>query len=140
MIIPISLTYVYVLCNIGWEPPHPPRCQWASTAAQALVSLPFTVLYHVAESICNLFDSVGYVFSPKCAPAGNAVESYATGAVYGPCDYGGSLQVSNCVLNRYAELREIGRSFCVASDGRYAVFIAEALPEPRGCGARRICK
>ncbi|RFA94962.1 hypothetical protein [Pyrobaculum aerophilum] len=133
-IIPLILTSIYVVCNIGWEPPNPPRCQLVGRAAEALFLLPFFAIHPVSEFMCNLLDAVSQATSPKCAPAGSVVETYATGTVYGPCDYKGNLQVSSCIV------KGVEGSACVASDGRYAVFLA-SVPEPsepRGCGARTL--
>ncbi|HII46304.1 MAG: hypothetical protein QW610_06305 [Pyrobaculum sp.] len=131
-IITLLLTFANVVCIAGWEPPNPPRCQLVGRVAEALFPLPYSAILKASEFVCNLLNAAGYAASPpKCAPAGSVVETYATGTVYGPCDYKGSLQVSSCIV------KGVEGSACVASDGRYAVFLA-SVPEPsepRGSGA-----
>ena len=100
--------------------------------AAALVLFYPLLLIEPSEVLCHLWEPVDYAFSPKCGHAGVATGVNASGAVYGPCQYG--LQLSSCVLDRGAKLGNVVRSVCVASDGRYAVFLAEVALETRGCG------
>ena len=92
------------------------------------------LLIQVSEALCQLWEPVDYALSPKCGYAGVATEVNATGFVYGPCQY--ELQMSSCVVGRVTKLGNVVESVCMASDGRYAVFLAQVALDTRTCGFR----
>ena len=91
-------------------------------------------MIQVSEALCQLWEPVDYALSPKCGYAGVATEVNATGFVYGPSQY--ELQMSSCVVGRVTKLGNVVESVCMASDGRYAVFLAQVALDTRTCGFR----
>lgn len=80
----------------------------------------------ISVSYC-VFEKLFYKPPPPCPSSVEMVD--ATGVVYGLCEYDGPLEVvqTTCHTDMYdirATLPQ-GKKACVASDGKYAVFLAE---------------